>query len=130
MGIGQEAGIEDQIRIQRHSILEAKTQARNQHGSCFGVDVSKARLDERARNSCTLKFEVSINVSATLRIGSSNWHFSTTERHTVSDRPSGCGLRVSEKRLDQHSVLCVEKNYPRRKQLSNALEYLGQLIER
>jgi hypothetical protein len=94
VGIGQEAHVEDHVRVERHAILEAEAQAGDQQALGLSSWPKRARMS--ARSSCTLKFEVSISVSATLRMGSSSCRSSTMERETVSERPSGCGRRVSE----------------------------------
>ncbi len=78
-----------------------------------------------ARSSCTLKLEVSISVSATLRIGIEQlalFDNGAPHRLRPAQRMRPARLRIA---AHQHSVLRIEKDHARVQQLLDALRISG-----
>ena len=128
--IGQEAHIEDQVRLERHAVFVAEADEGRPSGSWPSLLLPRSNLLRmNARSSCTLCCEVSTVSSAILRIGSSRRRSASIALTTVSVRPDGCGRRVSENRRSERRVRRLEEKDLRRQHLAQLAQQVGKLVQ-
>ena len=94
MRIGQEAHVEDHVGVERHAVLEAEAQAGDQQPLGLLL-VAEALLDVRAQLMHVEVRGVDERVG-NVADGIEQLALFDDGAPTVSDRPSGCGRRVSE----------------------------------
>ena len=127
MGIGQEAHIEDHVRVERHAIFETEAEAGDEEALGFLLvpetreDVSTQLVHVEVGGVDERVGDVADGVKQLALFNDGAPH-----RFAAAERVRAARLRVA---ADENRVLGIEKNHARLQQLLDAFQDLGQTVK-